>query len=119
MCHWCQAEARDNAALHQGILQLLRRTCLDGRPVESLLANTATMMTQTAEFWRAEIQALLDSLEIVKTREGDSTPERAIGIQLERVRKEYLLSELATRHFLPGYGFPTGVVSSSPPRWRS
>lgn len=27
------------------------------------------------------------------------------------MRKEYLLSELATRDFLPGYGFPTGVVS--------
>ena len=38
-------------------------------------------------------------------------PERAVGLQLERIRKEYLLSELATRHFLPGYGFPTGVVS--------
>jgi hypothetical protein len=50
-------------------------------------------------------------LEIVKTREGNSRPEKAIDFQLKRVRKEYLLSELATRHFLPGYGFPTGVVS--------
>jgi len=109
--HWCQAGAGDNAALHQGIRQLLGRTCLDGRPVEYLLATTATMLAQTAESWRDEIQALLDSLEVVKTREGDSRPERAIGFQLERVRKEYLLSELATRNFLPGYGFPTGVVS--------
>jgi DEAD/DEAH box helicase domain-containing protein len=108
---WCQDEARGEAALLQGVRQLLQRTCLDSRPVEALLANTATMLTQSAESWRAEIQALLDSLEIVKTREGDSTPERAIGIQLQRVRKEYLLSELATRHVLPGYGFPTGVVS--------
>ena len=69
------------------------------------------MITQSAEAWRAEIQALLDSLELVKTREGDSKPERAIAFQLERVRREYLLSELATRSFLPGYGFPTGVVS--------
>ena len=109
--HWCQAEAGDNAVLQQGILLLLRRTCLDGRPVESLLANTATMIIQTAESWCAEIQALLESLEVVKTQEGDSRPERAIGFQLDRARKEYLLSELATRHFLPGYGFPTGVVS--------
>jgi hypothetical protein len=109
--HWCQAEARDNAALHQGIQQLLSHTCLDGRPVKSLLANTATLITQTAAAWRAEIQALLDSLEIVKTREGKSRPEQAIGFQLKRVREEYLLSELATRNFLPGYGFPTGVVS--------
>jgi hypothetical protein len=108
---WCQAADRDDAALRRGLQQLVRRTCLDGRQVEDLLANSATMMTQAAESWRAEIQALLDGLKIVKTREGDSAPERAIELQLERVRKEYLLGELATRHFLPGYGFPTGVVS--------
>ena len=48
---------------------------------------------------------------LCETREGDSIPERAVALQLERIRREYLLSELATRHFLPGYGFPTGVVS--------
>ncbi|MGQ4810362.1 hypothetical protein NKDENANG_03820 [Candidatus Entotheonellaceae bacterium PAL068K] len=110
-CHWCQTEARSDEILLQGIQQLLRRTCLDGRQVEDLLVNTATMLTQTTESWRAEMQALLDSLEIVKTRAGDSKPERAICFQLERIRREYLLSELATRNFLPGYGFPTGAVS--------
>lgn len=110
-CYWCQTEARKDKALSQGIRQLLRRTCLDGRRVEDLLGHTSTMLTQTAESWRTEIQALLDNLEIVKTRESDSKPERAIGFQLERIRREYLLSELATRNFLPGYGFPTGVVS--------
>lgn len=110
-CHWCQVDARSDDVLQQGIRQLLRRTCLDGRLVEDLLVNTSAMLTQVAETWCAEIQALLDSLEIVKTRAGDSKAERAIGFQLERIRREYLLSELATRNFLPGYGFPTGVVS--------
>jgi DEAD/DEAH box helicase domain-containing protein len=41
----------------------------------------------------------------------NSKPEQAIDFQLKRIRKEYLLSELATRNFLPGYGFLTGVVS--------
>ena len=106
-----RSKPESDDALQQGIQQLVRRTCLDGRRVEELLTHTATMITQSAEAWRTEIQALLDSLELVKTREGDSKPERAIAFQLERVRREYLLSELATRNFLPGYGFPTGVVS--------
>jgi DEAD/DEAH box helicase domain-containing protein len=109
--HWCQVEARSDDTLQRGIQQLVRRTCLDGRRVEELLTHTATMITQSAEAWRAEIQALLDSLELVKTREGNSKPEQAIEFQLKRVRREYLLSELATRSFLPGYGFPTGVAS--------
>src|SRR5262249_12645844 len=108
---WCEEAARDDAALQQGIRHVLRRTCLEGCPVAALLTQTGTLLTQCTELWRTEIEALLDSLAIVKTRTGDSPPERAIGIQLERMRREYLLSELATRHFLPGYGFPTGVVS--------
>jgi hypothetical protein len=108
---WCEEAARNDATLQQGIQDVLRRTCLEGRPVAALLTQTGAMLAQCTEFWRTEIEALLANLAIVKTPTGDSPPERAIGIQLERVRREYLLSELATRHFLPGYGFPTGVVS--------
>ena len=108
---WCQSTARDHEALQRGLQHLLRCTCLEGRPVTSVLATTATMIQQAAEAWQAEIQALLDNQEIVKTRGGDSAPERAIKLQLERVRGEYLLSELVTRHVLPGYSFPTDVVS--------
>ena len=110
-CYWCQDEARKDDALHQGIRQLLRRTCLEGLAIENLLSTMTMMLTRAAESWRAEIQALLDSLDIVKTREGNSKPERAIDFQLDRIRKEYLLRELVTRDFLPGYGFPTDVVS--------
>jgi len=38
----------------------------------------------------------------------------AIERQLRRLEGEYLLAELATRQFLPGYGFPTGIVSFVP-----
>jgi DEAD/DEAH box helicase domain-containing protein len=109
--YWCQAEARHDHVLHQGMRQLLRRTALEGRSIEELLAVTATMLNQVVESWRTEVDALLENQKIVKTREGKSKPERAIDFQLERIRREYLLSELATRHFLPGYGFPTDVVS--------
>ena len=110
-CDWCQTDAGHNDILRSGVQQLQRRTCLDGRPVEDLLDNTATMLRQVADSWRDEIQALLDSREIVRTRAGNSRPEKAIDFQLERIRREYLLSELTTRNFLPGHGFPTGVVS--------
>ena len=36
---------------------------------------------------------------------------KRLHIQLQRLRGEYLLGELANLGFLPGYGFPTGVVS--------
>jgi len=47
---------------------------------------------------------------LVQTREGNSKPEQALALQLQRLRGEYLLGELANLGFLPGYGFPTNVV---------
>ena len=38
----------------------------------------------------------------------------AIERQLRRLEGEYLLAELANRQFLPGYGFPNGIVSFVP-----
>jgi hypothetical protein len=67
-------------------------------------------MRRVAERWRRELDALLDQQKVVATREGNSKPEQAIAIQLQRLRGEYLLGELANLGFLPGYGFPTDVV---------
>jgi len=105
------AKATEDERLFQGVETLLRRTCLEGRPVVEVLAQAATMVGQVQEEWQNELGALLSNLEDVKTPGGDSKPEKAILLQLERMRREYLLGELANRGFLPGYGFPTGVVS--------
>lgn len=46
------------------------------------------------------------------TSQKDSSPAfRALTIQKKRLTDEYLLRELASGGFLPGYGFPTNVVS--------
>ena len=36
---------------------------------------------------------------------------KALAIQMKRLTGEYLLTELATEGFLPGYGFPTDLAS--------
>ena len=108
--HWCQTEAVSDPSLKSGFENLIRRSVLNGRPVEQLLNATSTSMGRAAGNWLGECRSLLDNLEIVKTPQGNSKAEKAVGFQLERVRKEYLLGELASRRFLPIYGFPSGVV---------
>ena len=61
--------------------------------------------------WLLQLSALLAQQNEVKSRKGDSPAEKALNKQIERYRGEYLLSELAALGFLPGYGFPTDVVS--------
>ena len=78
--------------------------------MDQLLNETAANIGRVTRSWLDECSSLLDNLEIVKTPQGNSKAEKAVGFQLERVRKEYLLGELASRRFLPIYGFPSGVV---------
>lgn len=107
---WCREPAA-LGALEHGLQRLCHGSALAGVPVEQLLAQTATAIESVEGKWRYELEALLANLEVVRTREGKSKPERAIDFQLQRLRREYLLAELATRAFLPGYGFPTGLVT--------
>lgn len=106
---WCE-EAPSADQMAEGLAALTHRTVLAGRSAAYLLARTAQVMRRVAERWRREPDALLDQQRAVATREGNSKPEQAIAIQLQRLRGEYLLGELANLGFLPGYGFPTDVV---------
>lgn len=107
---WCESDVPTDSNLCNAIQMLLRRSVLEGRTVVHLLAGTITSLDQTAQSWLAELNALLENLAVIKTPEGTSAAEKAIGFQLKRLRQEYLLGELASRGFLPGYGFPSGVV---------
>jgi len=107
---WCE-EAESAASLSDGLIALTHRTVLAGQSSAYLLGRTAEMMDQAAKRWLLELNTLLDQQKLVQTKEGDSKPEQAIEIQLKRLRGEYLLGELANLGFLPGYGFPTDVVS--------
>ena len=72
------------------------------------------MLWRVIKPWRIEFQRLVDELREAggpPLERSSATPAQlAIDRQLRRLRGEYLLGELASRNFLPGYGFPTGVV---------
>ncbi|HHW76087.1 MAG TPA: DEAD/DEAH box helicase, partial [Xanthomonadaceae bacterium] len=106
---WCEDE-QSIALMAEGLASLTHCTVLAGRSAAYLLARTAQAMRWVAERWRRDLDALLDQQKIVATGEGNSKPEQAVAIQLQRLRGEYLLGELANLGFLPGYGFPTDVV---------
>jgi DEAD/DEAH box helicase domain-containing protein len=107
---WCENDALTNERLKEGIEILLRRSIMEGRSLTGILGSCSTIINQCAETWLEEVKALLESRAIVNTTEGNSAAEKAVDFQLQRLRKEYLLSELTTRGFLPGYGFPGEVV---------
>lgn len=107
---WCETDAVGDPDLTDGLKSLAAGTVLAGRTANDWLSRTAEDIRQVASRWRQDLDALLEQLKNVQTKDGKSKPEIAIQLQLDRLRKEYLLGDLATLGFLPGYGFPTDVV---------
>ena len=102
------ANARDWLA--PGFCGLVRRTVLDGTAADALVERVSESAKLVANRWRNELESLLQQQALVATKSGDSKAEVAVNMQLDRLRGEYLLGELANLGFLPGYGFPTDVV---------
>lgn len=107
---WCETEALQLSNLTNGLSAITNRTILAGRSSEYLLERCTTELNRVSEQWNNDLNSLLQQLVTVATLDNNSIPEKAINVQLIRLRGEYLLGVLASLGFLPGYGFPTNVV---------
>ncbi len=108
--NWCSTEAL--GIIQSGLDSLLKRTNLDESPKSLLIQEVVSQMSLISLNWRNEHQLLSEQSESVKNDSNRiSTAQAAVETQIQRLEGEYLLSELARKGFLPGYGFPTDVVS--------
>ena len=112
---WCESkEALKQNSVSAGIEKLVRGSILSHQAFETLVSDTAHHIKAVADSWRSELDALLEEQKLIKSQNEKNWEETPAGKgnqrQLDRLRKEYLLTELAGRGFLPGYGFPTDVV---------
>lgn len=89
------------------VRELTQGTVLADRSVASICDAAAERIKRIGDVWRGE-KGKLDAL-IAETAEGPY--RRALERELTRLEKEYLLRDLCSRAFLPGYGFPTDVVT--------
>lgn len=109
---WLVGEAPRDEWLERGIGNLVKRSAAEAASIERLLAVTAESARSVRESWLHELVPLLEEFNKLSDEKGeDQLVRTAIGYRLERLRREYLLKELAVRNFLPAHGFPTNVVS--------
>jgi hypothetical protein len=105
---WCRCfdQAKD-PKLSAGLRMLLKQTCFDTSvPLGRLAAQAADAMNDALASWYSELLAVNAQLNAF-TKQTDINPAfRALTIQKKRLTDEYLLRELASCGFLPGYGFP-------------
>lgn len=96
--------------LAKGLGALVKNTILSGLPIVSITTKSIDVLTGINEKWQSEylpLRAEFDKSEQLIA--NDAAYKKRVERDLERLKGEYLLAELATRGFLPCYGFPTGL----------
>jgi DEAD/DEAH box helicase domain-containing protein len=87
---------------------LVRGTALEATSANNLRDEAIEVIKYLQGIWIKDFNYL-------QTEKGKSLPdspyEYRLKTELSRLCKEYLLKELASKSFLPGYGFPTDVVN--------
>ncbi|MDC9521703.1 DEAD/DEAH box helicase [Pseudoalteromonas sp. Angola-31] len=103
-----------NTTLLDEIKLLVQGTVLSSASVKTLCNDAITKIEDLAARWIGEYTYIENEL-------ANTDPEGPYGYRLNndknRLMKEYLLRDLATRGFLPGYGFPTDVVNIKVDSW--
>ncbi|HEJ1890211.1 DEAD/DEAH box helicase [Pseudomonas aeruginosa] len=89
------------------VRMLVSGTCLQGRVVLSITADTRDAIQEIESCWLEELRKLNHKQLTAK----DEPYKKALELEKKRHCDEYLLRDLAARAFLPGYGFPTDVVT--------
>lgn len=113
-CAWASCfDPIKEAHLAQGLRSLLRHTPHEGTAsLDRLAHEAARMAAEHAVSWYAEFNAIESELDRFPLSDANASPAlKALTIQRKRLTAEYLLRELATEGFLPGYGFPTDISS--------
>lgn len=100
--------------LMQGLNSLVRRTPYEGMLSTALVQQTKEAIESAKLEWEPEHHRLLQELELVSKLSEKDAYRRRVERDLRSIQKAYLLAELASRSFLPGYGFPTGIAVFDP-----
>lgn len=103
-CSWLQSEQSDFADM---VVELVAGTAIAGLSVNAIVADTLSSISALREYWSKQRLQIVSFI----TSATDPAYKKALELELERHDEDYLLRDLASRAFLPGYGFPTDVVN--------
>jgi len=103
-CSWLQSEQQHFSNM---IMELVSGTALAGRSVNAIVADTISSISTLRDYWSKQRLQIVNFVE----KAADPAYKKALELELKRHDQDYLLRDLASRAFLPGYGFPTDVVN--------
>ena len=94
----------------KAIKQLIKNSPYEHKTFDLFLIASAEMIERVRGAWHKEWDALVE--EQIRLQASANDPAvKALEYRKERHKGEYLLRDLANYGFLPGYGFPTSLVT--------
>ncbi|MGV6853111.1 MAG: DEAD/DEAH box helicase, partial [bacterium] len=96
--------------LDQGFNHVRKNTILENSSIANIVQESIRLMEMLKGQWQRAFQQLLNEAEKCKSQKHDPYKNK-IEHDLKQMGNAYLLSELASRSYLPGYGFPVGLAS--------
>lgn len=105
---WLFDSAEINESVLSGIRNLKFDSAYSSFPDSSLIENARKSILGVKNKWLLRYETLKHQLDNAQGSDNGAT--KKLERQLKRIERDYLLAQLADSGFLPGYGFPTGVV---------
>ena len=90
------------------------RTPFSGVDLKFLVEKTKEAIIEVKNNWEPEHNRIMEEFEAVADLSKNDPYKRRVERDLKSIQNAYLLAELATKSFLPGYGFPTGIAIFDP-----
>ncbi|PSV27995.1 DEAD/DEAH box helicase [Photobacterium sp. GB-72] len=106
--NWLSGSARDDESVLAGLESLKFDSIFSVHRNSILIDNALIAIRSSHTKWMRRYESLRSQIEA--TSDSTSPASRKLERQLKRLERDYLLAELANTGYLPGYGFPTGVV---------
>lgn len=111
-CHSISINLSRDPDTTQTLLSLIKNTPFSRDDLPRIVHQTKEQIEIIQKEWRETLAIMIEQQDKVFAGTKESNPAfKALSLQRKRLEDEYLLRELAESHFLPGYGFPTGLVS--------
>jgi len=100
-----------HSRLQEGIQKIIKGSILASCSHKHIVEQSIEDLKIAQDSWLPEFMKLKqEQLKLANAPEVDPF-KRKIEFDLNALGKDYLLSVLAAKAFLPGYGFPTGIVT--------
>lgn len=97
--------------LEFGLKSIVKGSILASYSLPHIIQKAIGSLSNTKDQWLpAYIRLKVQAESVAKLSEKDPL-RRKVEYDLKCMGEQYLLSELASKAFLPGYGFPTGIVT--------